>query len=69
MISNLKVNLAVFMKVLFQVKVELGQGRFLFALTLIPTVSLCWISEVVEHLGGMQAATKLFTPILRPLLE
>lgn len=42
---------------------------FLFALTLIPTVSLAvGLIEVVEHLGGMQAATKLFTPILKPLL-
>ena len=42
---------------------------FLFALTLIPTVCLAvGFIEVVEHLGGMTAATKLFTPILRPLL-
>lgn len=52
-----------------------GQGGtgaregFLFALTLLPTVCLAvGLIEVVEHLGGMRAATKLFTPILRPLL-
>ncbi len=55
----------------FQGKGGTGGARegFLFALTLIPTVSLAvGLIEVVEHLGGMQAATKLFTPILRPLL-
>lgn len=42
---------------------------FLFTLTLIPTVCLAvGIIDVVESLGGMNAAEKLFNPLLRPLL-
>ncbi|NLW71801.1 MAG: hypothetical protein GXY37_02790 [Chloroflexi bacterium] len=42
---------------------------FLFTLTLIPTVMLAvGIIEVVEEMGAMKAAAKLFNPILRPLL-
>lgn len=52
-----------------------GQGGvgaregFLFALTLIPTtcVSVGFV-RVCEGLGGMVAARKLFTPLLKPLL-
>lgn len=49
-----------------------GQGArdgFLFAVGLIPVVMLALgIVEVVDHLGGLKAAQKLLTPILRPLL-
>jgi nucleoside recognition membrane protein YjiH len=46
-----------------------ARDGFLFALTLIPTVCLAvGLIEIVEHLGGMQAAGKLFNPILKPLL-
>lgn len=46
-----------------------AKDGFLFTLTLIPTVCLAvGIIDVVESLGAMQAATKLFNPILRPLL-
>lgn len=42
---------------------------FLFALTLIPTVCLAvGLIDVVESMGAMKAAAKLFNPILRPLL-
>jgi nucleoside recognition membrane protein YjiH len=49
-----------------------GKGArdgFLFAISLIPAVMLALgVVEVVEHLGGLRAAQKLLTPILRPLL-
>lgn len=46
-----------------------AKDGFLFTLTLIPTVCLAvGLIEIVEHLGGMKAAAKLFNPILRPLL-
>lgn len=49
-----------------------GEGAkdgFMFALGLVPTVMLALgIVEVVDHLGGLKAAQKLLTPILRPLL-
>ncbi|MDR3560599.1 MAG: hypothetical protein P4N59_04020 [Negativicutes bacterium] len=49
-----------------------GEGArdgFLFAIGLIPGVMLALgIVEVVDHLGGLKAAQKLLTPILRPLL-
>jgi len=42
---------------------------FLFTLTLIPTVCLAvGLISVVEALGAMQAATKLFNPLLKPLM-
>ena len=42
---------------------------FLFAITLIPSVMLALgIINVVDHLGGLKAAQKLLSPILRPLL-
>jgi nucleoside recognition membrane protein YjiH len=49
-----------------------GEGvrdSFMFALGLIPVVMLALgIVEVVDHLGGLRAAQKLLTPLLRPLL-
>lgn len=49
-----------------------GEGAkdgFMFALGLIPVVMLALgVVEVVDHLGGLKAAQKLLTPILRPLL-
>ncbi|NJB08537.1 hypothetical protein GSQ22_22785, partial [Clostridioides difficile] len=42
---------------------------FLFALTLIPTVCFAvGLIDVVESMGGMKAASKIFNPLLRPLL-
>lgn len=42
---------------------------FLFALSLIPTVCLAvGLIDVVEHMGGLKAASKLFNPLLRPML-
>lgn len=42
---------------------------FLFGLTLIPTCALAvGLIDVVDHMGGLKAAEKMFTPILRPLL-
>lgn len=42
---------------------------FLTALTIIPSVCLAvGIINVVEEMGAMKAAEKLFNPILRPLL-
>lgn len=52
-----------------------GQGGsgardgFLFAFSLFPTVMFAiGVVEVVDHLGGLKAAQKLLTPILKPLL-
>lgn len=52
-----------------------GQGGFgardgfLFALSLAPGVMLALgLMEVVEYYGGLKAAQKLLTPILRPLM-
>ena len=52
-----------------------GQGGsgardgFLFAFGLAPGVMLAMgLIEVVEHYGGLKAAQKLMTPILRPIL-
>lgn len=46
-----------------------ARDGFLFTLTLIPTVCLAvGLIDIVEHMGGMKAAAKLFNPILRPLL-
>lgn len=42
---------------------------FLFTLTLIPTVCLAvGLIDVVESMGAMDAAAKLFNPLLKPLL-
>ena len=49
-----------------------GEGArdgFLFAISLIPAVMLALgVVEVVEHLGGLRAAQKILTPVLRPLM-
>lgn len=52
-----------------------GQGGmgaregFMFALSLFPSVMFAMgIVEVVDYLGGLKAAQKLLTPILRPVL-
>jgi nucleoside recognition membrane protein YjiH len=54
----------------FQGKGGLGAREgFLFTLTLIPTVCLAvGLIDVVEHMGAMKAAARLFNPLLRPLL-
>jgi nucleoside recognition membrane protein YjiH len=53
----------------------MGQGGsgardgFLFALSLAPGVMLALgLMEIVEYYGGLKAAQKLLTPILRPIL-
>lgn len=47
-----------------------ARDGFLFALSLIPTVALAvGLINVVDHMGGLAAAEKLFTPILRPLFN
>lgn len=52
-----------------------GQGGlgardgFLFAFSLLPSVMLALgVVEIIEHLGGLKAAQKLLTPVLRPIL-
>ena len=46
-----------------------ARDGFLFAITLFPGVMLALgIVEIVDHLGGLRAAEKLLSPILRPLL-
>lgn len=52
-----------------------GQGGigaregFMFALSLFPSVMFAMgVVEVVDYLGGLKAAQKLLTPILRPIL-
>lgn len=46
-----------------------ARDSFLFALGLFPSVMLALgVVEVVEHLGGLKAAQKLLSPILRPIL-
>lgn len=49
-----------------------GKGArdgFLFALTLIPTVMFALgMINVLEHYGALEAARKLLTPLLRPLM-
>ena len=52
-----------------------GQGGFgardgfMFGFGLVPSVMLALgMVEIVDHLGGLKAAEKLLTPILRPLL-
>lgn len=46
-----------------------AKDGFLFALTLLPGVMLALgFVEIVDYMGGLKAAQKLLTPILRPLL-
>lgn len=46
-----------------------AKDGFIFALTLVPTVMLALgIVELVNHFGGLKAAQKLLTPLLRPLM-
>jgi len=46
-----------------------AKDGFLFALTLVPTLALAvGIIDVVESMGAMKAAAKIFNPILKPLL-
>jgi nucleoside recognition membrane protein YjiH len=53
----------------------MGQGGlgardgFLFAISLVPSV-MCALGvvEIIDHLGGLKAAQKLLSPLLRPLL-
>ena len=46
-----------------------ARDGFLFALSLFPGVMLALgLVEIVDHLGGLKAAEKLLSPILRPLL-
>ena len=42
---------------------------FMFALSLLPAVMLALgVVELVDHFGGLKAAQKLLTPLLRPLM-
>lgn len=53
----------------------MGQGGlgardgFLFAVSLVPSV-MCALGvvEIIDHLGGLKAAQRLLSPLLRPLL-
>jgi nucleoside recognition membrane protein YjiH len=46
-----------------------ARDGFLFAISLFPGVMLALgIVEIVDHKGGLRAAEKLLSPILRPLL-
>lgn len=46
-----------------------AQQGFLFAITLIPTVMLALgLIQVAESMGALNAANKLFRPLLRPLM-
>lgn len=45
------------------------KNGFLFAFSLVPGVMLALgVVEVIEHLGGLKAAQKILTPILKPLI-
>jgi nucleoside recognition membrane protein YjiH len=57
-------------KATFQGQEGLGaRDGFMFAFGLIPSVMLALgVVEVIDHLGGLKAAEKLLSPILRPLL-
>ena len=53
----------------------MGQGGlgardgFMFALGLVPSVMCALgIVEIIDHLGGLKAAQKLLSPVLRPLM-
>jgi nucleoside recognition membrane protein YjiH len=45
-----------------------ARDGFMFAISLIPSV-MCALGvvEIIDHLGGLKAAQKLLSPILRPL--
>ncbi|MEJ6060296.1 nucleoside recognition domain-containing protein, partial [Aliivibrio salmonicida] len=46
-----------------------ARDGFIFALTLIPTVMFALgMINVLEHYGALDAARKLLTPLLRPLM-
>ena len=46
-----------------------ARAGFMFALSLVPGVMLALgLMEIVEYYGGLKAAQKLLTPILRPLM-
>ncbi|MGY3688351.1 nucleoside recognition domain-containing protein [Vibrio coralliilyticus] len=46
-----------------------ARDGFIFALTLIPTVMFALgVINVLEHFGALDAARKLLTPLLRPLM-
>jgi len=53
----------------------MGQGGlgardgFMFAISLVPSV-MCALGvvEIIDHLGGLKAAQKLLSPVLRPLM-
>ena len=46
-----------------------ARDGFLFALTLFPGVMLALgIVEIIDHFGGLKAAEKLLSPILKPLM-
>ncbi|WP_087022651.1 nucleoside recognition domain-containing protein [Thaumasiovibrio subtropicus] len=46
-----------------------ARDGFLFALTLVPTVMFALgVINVLEHFGALDAARKLLTPLLRPLM-
>ncbi|GAL07538.1 hypothetical protein JCM19237_1478 [Photobacterium aphoticum] len=46
-----------------------ARDGFMFALTLIPTVMFALgMINVLEHYGALDAARKLLTPLLRPLM-
>ena len=46
-----------------------ARDGFIFALTLVPTVMFALgMIEVLDHFGALDAARKLLTPLLRPLM-
>ncbi len=46
-----------------------ARDGFMFGFGLLPSVMLALgMVEIIDHLGGLKAAEKLLTPILRPLL-
>lgn len=46
-----------------------ARAGFLFALSLIPVTMLAMgVVEIIDQLGGLRAAQKLLTPLLRPLM-
>jgi nucleoside recognition membrane protein YjiH len=46
-----------------------ARDGFMFAFSLVPVVMFALgLVEVIDHLGGLRAAQKLLSPVLRPLL-
>ena len=46
-----------------------ARAGFLFALSLIPVTMLAMgVVEIIDQLGGLRAAQKLLTPLLKPLM-